>query len=141
MSTVRIALANLPFPATPEESVELAIEAIAQASAECARIVRFLECFVPGYRGTGKHLPPPDPVWLERVWPVVATATAKANISVVLGTERAVEMDLCITVLVINSHGSMTAEHCVQNFRSRHQSRVCGLPPAGGPSTAVLLMS
>ena len=34
MSTVRIALANLPYPATPDESVVLAEEAIAQAALE-----------------------------------------------------------------------------------------------------------
>ena len=51
----RIALANLRFPATPEESVTLAEQAIAEASIERAGIVCFPECFVPGYRGLGKR--------------------------------------------------------------------------------------
>src|SRR6185436_9550164 len=34
MSTFRIALANLPFPATPDQSIALAEEAIAQAASE-----------------------------------------------------------------------------------------------------------
>lgn len=59
MSTFRIALANLRFPATPEESVTLAEHAVAQASIERAGIVCFPECFVPGYRGPGKAVPPP----------------------------------------------------------------------------------
>jgi predicted amidohydrolase len=91
MSTVRIALANLQFPATPEESVTLAEQAIAQASAERARIVCFPECFVPGYRAVGKRVPPPDPVFLERAWSTLAAAAAKADVAVVLGTERVVE--------------------------------------------------
>ena len=54
MSTFRIALANIRFPATPEESVALAEQAIAQASIERAGLICFPECFVPGYRGTGE---------------------------------------------------------------------------------------
>jgi len=72
MNTFRIALANLRFPATPEESVALAEQAIAQASIEHAQLVCFPECFIPGYRGVGKAMPPPDPVFLERAWSVIA---------------------------------------------------------------------
>src|SRR5262245_28272281 len=89
MSTVRIALANLPFPASPEESVRAAGRAISQASAEGAGLICFPECFVPGYRGAGKRVPPPDPAFLERAWSEVARAAARADVAVVLGTERA----------------------------------------------------
>jgi predicted amidohydrolase len=54
MSTFRIALANLRFPATREESVALAGQAIAQASLEGAGLICFPESFVPGYRAPGK---------------------------------------------------------------------------------------
>jgi predicted amidohydrolase len=54
MSTFRIALANIRFPASPEESVTLAEEAIAQAAMERAGIICFPECYVPGYRAKGK---------------------------------------------------------------------------------------
>jgi predicted amidohydrolase len=66
MSTFRIALANIPFPATPEESVMSAEQAIGQASIERADIICFPECFVPGYRAMGKAVPPADAVFLER---------------------------------------------------------------------------
>jgi len=107
MSTFRIALANLRFPASPEESVELAAEAVAQASIERAGIICFPECFVPGYRGLGKTVPPPDPVFLERAWAAVAAAAAKANVAVVLGTERIVDGALLPTALVINRDGTL----------------------------------
>ena len=68
MSAFRIALANLPFPATPGQSVALAEQAIAKASLEGAGLICFPECFVPGYRVTGKPVPPPDSVFLERAW-------------------------------------------------------------------------
>ncbi len=107
MSTFRIALANLQFPATPEESIALAEQAIAQASIERGDLICFPECFIPGYRGMGKSGPPPDPVFLERAWSVIAAAAAKANLAVVLGTERVVGGALLITALVINRDGTI----------------------------------
>jgi predicted amidohydrolase len=103
----RIALANLRFPATPEESVALAEQAIAQASVEGAGLICFPECFIPGYRGLGKVVPPPDAAFLERAWSIIAGAAAKANLAVVLGTERLVDDALLITALVINQNGKI----------------------------------
>jgi len=102
MNIVRIALANLQFPATPDESIALAEGAIAQASLERADLICFPECFVPGYRGMGKSVPPPNPAFLERAWSAVAAAAAKANLVVILGTERIVNHALLITALVID---------------------------------------
>jgi predicted amidohydrolase len=101
MSTFRIALANIRFPVTPEESVTLAEQAIAQASIERAGIICFPECYVPGYR-VGKAVPPPDPAFLERAWSVIAAAARKANLAVVLGTERVTDKGLLASALVIN---------------------------------------
>jgi predicted amidohydrolase len=103
----RIALANIRFPATPEESVTLAEQAIAQASNERAGLICFPECFVPGYRGMGKSVPPPDPAFLECAWSSIAAAAAKANLAVVLGTERVVDNALFASVLVINQDGTI----------------------------------
>ena len=107
MSTFRIALANIPFPATPEESIASAEQAIAQASLERADLICFPECFMPGYRGMGKVVPPPDPLFLERAWSVTASAAVKANLAVVLGTERVLNGALLITALVINRDGTI----------------------------------
>jgi len=107
MDAFRIALANVRFPATPEESVTLAQQAIAQASLERARLVCFPECFVPGYRAKGKSVPPPEPLFLERAWSAIAAAAAKARIAVVLGTERIANGALLITALVVNQDGTI----------------------------------
>ncbi len=101
----RIALANVRFPATPEESIALAVQAIAQGSYQGAGIICFPECYVPGYRGIGKTVPPADPAFLERAWSVIAAAAAKAEITVVLGTERFVAGALVATALVIDQSG------------------------------------
>ena len=106
MSTFRIALANIQCPATPEESVTLAEQAILQASDERADLICFPECFVPGYR-LGKRVSPPDPAFLERAWSVIAAAAARANGAVVLGTERVVESGLLIAVLVVERDGTI----------------------------------
>ena len=103
----RLALANTQSPATPEESVTLAEQAIAQASVERAHIICFPECFVPGYRAAGKRVPQPDTAFLERAWSLIAAAAAKAQVAVVLGTERVVDDGLLISALIINRDGTI----------------------------------
>jgi len=107
MSTLRIALANLAFPATPQEAVAAAERAVAEASREGAYIVCFPECFVPGYRAAGKRLPPPDAAFLERAWSAVAAAAARAGVAVVLGTERVVGGALLASALVVDRDGTV----------------------------------
>jgi predicted amidohydrolase len=102
----RIALANIRFPSTPEESVTLAEQAIVQASGERADLICFPECYVPGYR-VGKRVPPPDALFLARAWSTIAAAAAKANVAVVLGTERVVDGALLATALVVNRDGTI----------------------------------
>jgi predicted amidohydrolase len=106
MNAFRIALANIRFPSSPEESVTLAEEAIAEASRNGAGLICFPECYVPGYRGMGKMVPPADAQFLERAWSDLADAAARANIAVVLGTERLVDDALLISALVINADGT-----------------------------------
>lgn len=103
---MRIALANTPIPASPEVSLALAQQAIAEAGSKGADIVCFPECSVPGYRSARKQMPPPDAAFLERAWSVVAAAAAKANVAVVLGTERVVDGALLISTLVIDRDGT-----------------------------------
>ena len=104
---VRIALANLPYPDTPAISVGSALDAIAQASAARADIVCFPECFVPGYRGMGKEVPPADAAFLERAHRAVAEAAGQANLAVILGTERIEGNALFLTALVVHRNGGM----------------------------------
>jgi predicted amidohydrolase len=103
----RIALANLGFPESPEHSVALAERAIAQAATEHAAIICFPECFVPGYRAKNKTVPPPDASFLERAWSRIAAVAGKAQIAVVLGTERVVDGALFASVLVVNPDGTI----------------------------------
>lgn len=108
MTTVRIALANLPFPPDPRASVGLATDAIAQAAVAGAEVICFPEAYVPGYRAPTKTVAPPDEPFLERAWEAVATAAGAAGIGVVLGTERIVEERLTLTTLVVDREGAIT---------------------------------
>jgi len=107
MTTVRIALANLRVPATPDDSVRLATSAVSEAGRRGARVICFPECFVPGYRWPGTMMEPPDPEFLERARADVADAARVARITVILGTERVTERGLQITACVITPEGTI----------------------------------
>jgi predicted amidohydrolase len=103
---IRLALANIPRASSPDESVVLAIGAIEEAGRAEADIICFPEAYVPGYRLMGGKVPPPDAVFLQRAWTRIAAAAAKADVAVVLGTERVVDEGVMISTLVINSDGT-----------------------------------
>ena len=107
MPTVRVALAALPFPASPDDSVARAEAAIAEAGAAGAAVVCFPECYVPGYRALGAPVPPAEPAFLDRAHAAVAAAAARARVAVVLGTERFVDGRLRITTLVAGPDGKL----------------------------------
>ena len=104
--TFRVALATLPYPTSPQDSVDQATRAIAEAARAGAHVVAFPECVIPGYRARDKDVPPPDPAFLERAWEAVAQSARQAGIAVVLGTERAVEGQLLISALVVDRDGT-----------------------------------
>jgi len=66
MATVRIALANIPYPENRDDSIDRVVAAIADASTAGAAIVCFPECYVPGYRAASRPSETPDAAFLER---------------------------------------------------------------------------
>jgi predicted amidohydrolase len=107
MSKVRIALANLSYPASPAAALDAATTAIVEAGAAGAQLVCFPECFLPGYRSSTRRVPPHDPAFLEASWARVAETAKRAHVGVVLGTERRVEGALRITALVVGPDGAV----------------------------------
>jgi len=107
MASFCLALANLRYPASQEESVELTVDAIGEAARQGAELVCFPECFVPGYRGLGRQPPAPDEEFLKQAWGEVQAAAASARITAVLGTERVARDGLLISALVIDAFGTV----------------------------------
>jgi predicted amidohydrolase len=107
MATVRIALANIEYPSSPDDSVTDAVRAIGEASAAGAVMICFPECYVPGYRSAAHTVPPPDQDFLNRAWATIARAAGDARVTVILGTERVVNGRPMITALVINPDGTV----------------------------------
>ena len=107
MATVRIALGNLPYPHNRDASVDNVVAAIGEASFAGAAIVCFPECYVPGYRTASRPAGKPDAAFLDRAWSTIAKAAGRANIGVVLGTERIVDRGVLISALVINADGTI----------------------------------
>lgn len=105
--TVRIALASLPYPTSPDDSVARVVQAIADAGIAGVEVVCFPEAYVPGYRGLGHEPPSPDAAFVTRAWDAVAQAAGRANVAVVLGTERLAENGLRISALVVNRDGTV----------------------------------
>jgi predicted amidohydrolase len=105
--SIRVALANVEYPATPAASVAAAERAIAAAAAAGADIVCFPECFVPGYRAPGRDMARPDESFLTAAWTSVAAAAARHRVAVVLGTERVDGEKLLASALVIDRGGAM----------------------------------
>ncbi len=106
MSIVRIALANVRVANTADESLLIALDAIAEAARHGASIVCFPESFVPGYR-IGKCPAPYDSDFLTQAWSTIDRAAGEAGLAVILGTERVEGDKLLITTRVTNSDGSL----------------------------------
>jgi predicted amidohydrolase len=103
----RIALANLRFPSSPDDSITLAVAAIQAASDAHADILCFPECFVPGYRDRTHAVPPPDAAFLAHAHQTIAAAAGRANLAVILGTERIADNNaLLATALIIDRDGT-----------------------------------
>jgi predicted amidohydrolase len=102
----RIALANLRFPTSRDESVTLAASAVEQAGQAGANIVCFPECFVPGYRSGGRTMPAPDAEFLERAWQTLSAVAEQAQVAVVLGTERVSDGALVASTLILDTNGT-----------------------------------
>lgn len=127
MSGFRIALANIPFAASPEESVSWARQAIAEAAAGHADIICFPESYVPGYRSAPGRVPDPDPEFLERAWFEIGRTAGERKIAVILGTERVVEGRLLNSVLVVNREGTVAGfQDKVQLDPSEEPTYSCG---------------
>ena len=83
MSTIRIALANVRVGEDADDSLALALDAIAEAAGNRASIICFPESFVPGYR-IGKSRVSCNTDFLAHAWSAIDRAASDAAIAVIL---------------------------------------------------------
>jgi len=107
VAVVRVALANIEYPNSPEDAITRVAQAIRDAAAAGAAIVCFPECYVPGYRSVTRKVPPVDAAFLDRAWTTIATVARDAGVAVVLGTERMIKGLPTISTIVISRDGSI----------------------------------
>lgn len=105
MTSVRIALANIALPPSPEASLALALAAVDEAAAAGALVVAFPECYVPGYRVEKSARLAVDMAFMEEAWSTLAAQAARRRIGVVLGTERTDLKGRYLSALVIDRDG------------------------------------
>ena len=107
MTNTRIALANIEIPGSPEDALERALLAIAQAAQAGARVVCFPEAYVPGYPWGARREGDVSASFLEHAHASVARAAGAHDIAVVLGTERYVSDKPRLTALVVKPDGQV----------------------------------
>ena len=107
MTDIRIALANIEIPESPEDALERALATIAQAAIAGAHIVCFPEAYVPGYPWGDRRPNEVETSFLQQAHDRVAHAAGQHKIAVLLGTERYVSQKPRLTVLVASSDGRL----------------------------------
>ncbi len=107
MTTLRIALANLEIPSSPQDSVERVLRALPEAASAGARLVCFPEAYVPGYPWGERRPGLVSAAFLADAHATIARAAARNNLAVVLGTERYVADKPRLTALVIEPNGDV----------------------------------
>lgn len=105
MTTLRIALANIEIPSSPQDAVERVLRALPEAAGAGARVVCFPEAYVPGYPWGERRPGLVSPGFLDDAHASIAQAAARNDIAVVLGTERYVADRPRLTALVIQANG------------------------------------
>lgn len=84
---MQIGLANIRPAESREESVPLALQAMASAKEQGASIICFPECYVPGYRTVDTAFPV-DAGWLPQAWTTIDQRAQELGLAVILGTEH-----------------------------------------------------
>jgi predicted amidohydrolase len=107
MTNLRIALANIEIPSSPEDSLERVLRALPEAARSGARVICFPEAYVPGYPWGDRRLGTVTSGFLQDAHATIAQAAGKNNIGVVLGTERYVADRPRLTALVIQPSGDI----------------------------------
>jgi predicted amidohydrolase len=107
MTSIRLALANIEIPTGPQDALERALVALAEAARAGARVLCFPEAYVPGYPWGERRLGNVAASFLEQAHARIARAAGAHQIGVLLGTERYLGAKPRLTVLVVRPDGQI----------------------------------
>lgn len=107
MPSLRIALANVEIPESPEDSLVRAERAVTAAATSGARILCFPEAYVPGYPWPTRSRQPVSASFLAGAHERISEAARQNHIHVVLGTERYVSDKPRLSMLVFGPDGDL----------------------------------
>lgn len=111
---MRVGLAMLPFPTSPEALLALVVEAMQQAGRQGVRIICTPESYVPGLRGLGFEVAPPDEKFLTAAEEVLARTAVETGVTAIVGIERITPAGLLASALVVSPEGVLGWQDKVQ---------------------------
>jgi predicted amidohydrolase len=104
---MRIALATLRFRPDPDDALRAVVDAMREAASRNARIVCTAECYLPGLRGVGLDVAPPDAAFLARAERTICETAATTGVAAVVGVERVTAVGLVASAMVVAQDGRL----------------------------------
>ena len=111
---MRIGLAALPFAPSPEASLANVLEAMRMAAEQKVQLLCTPESYIPGQRGVGREVAPPDAAFLAHAERCLVQAAANTGVAVITGTERLTAQGLHSSALVVTPEGRLGWQDKVQ---------------------------
>ena len=107
---MRIALATLRFRSDPEEALRVVTDAMKEAARHNARIVCTAECYLPGLRGVGLDVAPPDAAFIAHAERTIRETAAETGVAAIVGTERPTLAGLFATAMIVGTDGRLLGD-------------------------------
>jgi predicted amidohydrolase len=104
---MRIALATLRFRPNPDEALSAVIDAMHEAATKNARIVCTAECYLPGLRGVGLDVAPPDAAFLAHAEQTIRETAVTTGVAAIVGVERATTAGLIASAMIVAQDGEL----------------------------------
>ncbi len=104
---MRIGLATLRFRPEPEAALQAVLGAMGDAAAEGAKIICTAECYLPGLRGVGLDVAPPDAGFQSHAERRIRQAAATLGVGAIVGVERVAPGRLVASALVVGPDGAL----------------------------------
>ena len=104
---MRIALATLRFRPNPNDALRAVTDAMREAARRGAKLICTAESYLPGLRGVGLEVAPPDAAFQARAERTICETAAETAVGAIVGCERVMAHELRISALVVAPGGPL----------------------------------